>query len=138
VDCAEILFPHLKNVQFDQVRLKGQEVQITAHAAAFWAACPDCGMQSRRVHSRYVRRLSDTAVVGREVMVEVRVRRFVCHHEACTRKTFAEPLPDLATRYSRRTDWRQACWPRSLWRWAVDVLADRHADTLATWLAGYS
>jgi transposase len=104
VDYAEILFPHLQSVQLDQVRLRGQEVRITAHATAVRAACPDCGTLSKRVHSRYVRRLSDAAVGGREVLVEVRVRRFVCGHSGCSRKTFAEPLPDLATRYGRRTN----------------------------------
>jgi transposase IS204/IS1001/IS1096/IS1165 family protein len=29
-------------------------------------ACPGCGTLSRRVHSRYRRRLSDTAITGRE------------------------------------------------------------------------
>ena len=38
------------------------------------AGCPACGRQSRRVHSRYERRLSDTAVAGREIVIQLRVR----------------------------------------------------------------
>ncbi|WP_257035585.1 transposase family protein [Streptomyces sp. 1222.2] len=34
------------------------------------AACPACGTLSARVHSRYVRRLADSAVGGRPVLIE--------------------------------------------------------------------
>ncbi|WP_454199354.1 transposase family protein [Nocardia sp. Marseille-Q1738] len=34
--------------------------------------CPACGTPSGRVHSRYQRRLSDTSITGREVLIELR------------------------------------------------------------------
>jgi hypothetical protein len=49
------------------------------------------------------RRLCDTAIAGREVVIDVQVRRFRCVNPACDRKVFAERLPDLAGRYARRT-----------------------------------
>ena len=66
-------------------------------------ACPACGVLSGRVHSRYERRLSDTAVAGQETMVCLRVRRFFCGNQGCSKKTFAEQVPGLTTRYGRRT-----------------------------------
>jgi hypothetical protein len=42
------------------------------------------------VHSRYERRLLDTAVAGRQLLIHLRVRRFVCGNKACAKKTFAE------------------------------------------------
>ncbi|MGW3352891.1 transposase family protein [Nonomuraea rubra] len=40
------------------------------------AACPACETPSRRVHSHYERRLSDTAVGGQGVLIHLRVHRF--------------------------------------------------------------
>ena len=37
-------------------------IQASTHAPR--AACPACGKLSARVHSRYQRRLSDTAIAG--------------------------------------------------------------------------
>jgi hypothetical protein len=58
-------------------------------------------MVSRRVHSRYERRLCDTAVVGQETMIHLPVRRFFCPNGGCGKKTFAEQVPGLTTRYRR-------------------------------------
>jgi hypothetical protein len=66
-------------------------------------ACPGCGTQSGRVHSRYVRRLSDAPIDAREVLLRVRVRQLFCDDSGCARRTFAEPLPGLAPRHARRT-----------------------------------
>ena len=60
-------------------------------------------MVSRRVHSRYERRLADTASGGREVVICLQARRFFCGNEGCARATFAEQVPGLTTRYGRRT-----------------------------------
>ncbi|WP_431970216.1 transposase family protein [Nocardia sp. bgisy134] len=67
------------------------------------AACPGCEVSARRVHSRYERRLSDTEITGREVVIRLRVRRLFCDNNACSRRTFAEALPALAARHARRT-----------------------------------
>ncbi|MFG2909174.1 transposase family protein [Kitasatospora sp. NPDC048286] len=54
------------------------------------ATCPGCGAWSERVHSGYERRISDTAVSGRELLLHLRVRRFFCGNAACEKRTFAE------------------------------------------------
>jgi transposase len=53
------------------------------------------------VHSCYERRLADTGVAGREVLIQLRVRRFFCAGGACGKKAFAEQVPGLAIRYGR-------------------------------------
>jgi hypothetical protein len=53
------------------------------------------------VHSRYERRLADTAVAGQEVVIQLRVRRFFCPGGTCGKKTFAEQVPGLTIRYGR-------------------------------------
>jgi transposase len=57
--------------------------------------CPGCGAQSRGVHSRYERRLLDTAAGGQEVLIRLTVRRFFCRAPACPKVTFAEQVSGL-------------------------------------------
>ena len=66
--------------------------------------CPACGAVSRCVHSRYERRLSDTAVAGQETMIHLQVRRFFCRSQTCKKTTFAEQIPGLTTRHGRWTN----------------------------------
>jgi DNA-directed RNA polymerase subunit N (RpoN/RPB10) len=97
------LVPHLARVRIHGVVAQGRSVRIEASAVTSEAACPGCGRVSSRAHSRYVRRLSDAAVGGQEVLLRLRVRRFFCDNRECARKTFAEQIPDLTVRYGRRT-----------------------------------
>ncbi|WP_425315342.1 transposase family protein [Streptomyces viridochromogenes] len=46
---------------------------MRARTGAEQAACPACGTLSSRVHSRYVRRLADSAVGGRPVLIMLQV-----------------------------------------------------------------
>ncbi|HEX6449446.1 MAG TPA: transposase family protein [Trebonia sp.] len=85
------------------VSRSGGLVRITARAAAPSAACPGCGPESRRVRSRYERRLPDTAIAGSEVAIILRVRRFPCLFPGCAKKTLAEQVSGLTSRHARRT-----------------------------------
>ena len=58
---------------------------------------------SRRVHSRYERRLLDTAAGGQEVLICLTVRRFLCQAPTCPKVTFAEQVSGLTSRHARRT-----------------------------------
>jgi transposase len=84
-----------------RVFLAGRSVRVQAATTTPAAACPACGQISSRVHSRYERRLADTAVAGREVVIQLRVRRFFCPRDICGKKTFAEQVPGLTIRYGR-------------------------------------
>jgi len=88
----------------DTVTTEANRITINAHPAARDAACPDCGVTSGHVHSRYERRLLDLPSHGRSVHLLVRVRRFRCANRDCQRQIFGEPLPDsTARRAARRT-----------------------------------
>lgn len=97
------MFPHLAELRIEAVRGVGQVVRIEASTQVSEVACPGCGIVSGRVHSRYDRRLLDTAVAGRELLIRLRVRRFFCGNTECGRRTFAEQVPGLTTRYARRS-----------------------------------
>jgi hypothetical protein len=78
-------------------------LRLTAHGTRPGGRCPDCGRASRAVHSRYRRRPADLPSLGRSVRVDLRVRRFYYRDAVCTRRTFAERLPELLRPRSRRT-----------------------------------
>ncbi len=50
---------------------------------------------SFRVHSRYERRLLDTAIGGCEVVICLAVRRFICLSPECAKVTFDEQISGL-------------------------------------------
>jgi transposase len=98
-----VVLPHLGDVVVDAVSVRARILQIEARTRALEAGCPECGVLSRRVHGRYVRRLSDAGVAGREVEILLTVRRFTCCEAGCGRRTFVEQVPSLTGRYQRRT-----------------------------------
>src|SRR3954470_14557698 len=79
-------------------------LSITAQGTRPGGRCPNCGYASRAVHSRYRRRPADLPALGRAVRLDLRLRRFYCRNAACTRRTFAERLPELIRPHARRTD----------------------------------
>lgn len=81
----------------------GGVVHIAARTRDLMVACPDCGLESARVHSRYARTLADVAVVGRPVLIVLSVRRLFCDSADCGRRTFAEQVEGLTVRYQRRS-----------------------------------
>jgi transposase len=97
------LFPHLAGLVVGRVFLAGKSVRIEARASSLVSDCPACGVRSSRVHSRYERRLADTAAGGQETLVHLQVRRFFCRNDACASTTFAEQVPGLTSRYARRS-----------------------------------
>jgi hypothetical protein len=90
-------------VRVERVWVAGGVVRIAACARELTVACPDCGRDSARVHSRYPRTLADVAVGGRPVSISLTVRRLFCDGPNCGRRTFAEQIEGLMVRYQRRS-----------------------------------
>ncbi len=97
------LFPHWAGLRLTRTELSPDELIIEAAPRAASARCPDCRCRSRRVHSRYTRRLADQPIGERRVIIHLQVRRFRCRGARCPRRTFAERAPRLAARYARRS-----------------------------------
>jgi transposase len=72
------------------------------------AACPVCQQPSERVHSSYQRTVADVPCGGRRVLLQLRVRKFVCPTHTCPQQIFTERLPDLVDPYARMTKRLQA------------------------------
>ncbi|HEY4384400.1 MAG TPA: ISL3 family transposase, partial [Ktedonobacteraceae bacterium] len=80
-----------------------EKLTIYANSQTEQAHCPACQQISHRIHSYYQRCPRDLPISGQTVQLRLRVRRFRCLNPACSKQTFAEPLPDLVGRTSRRT-----------------------------------
>jgi zinc-finger of transposase IS204/IS1001/IS1096/IS1165/Transposase len=77
---------------------------ITVRGSKESAACPSCGTVSRRVHSRYHRRVGDLPLSGRSVELVVVARRFRCDAVLCGRQIFVERFAsDVLAPSARRT-----------------------------------
>jgi transposase len=97
------LFPQLAGAVVGRVERVADRVVITASAAGTQASCPRCATAATRVHSRYERRVADAPISGVPVVIELGVRRFFCDHPVCPKRTFAEQIPGLTSRYARRS-----------------------------------
>src|SRR2546430_390974 len=65
--------------------------------------CPECHQPSARIHSRCQRTVADLPCAGRNVLLLLTVRKFVCSTPTCPRKIFTERLPGLVESYGRMT-----------------------------------
>ena len=86
----------------DQVLPTPDHVTVKCRSRLAAPVCPGCGHASSRLHSHYVRRLADLPWQGRNVLVEVWVRRLRCGQDGCAHRIFAERLP-AADPYAQRT-----------------------------------
>jgi transposase len=97
------LSPAPDDLVVDAVAATPERIVVQARTIRSSASCPLCGRRSRRVHSRYVRRLADLPWQGIAVQLLLTTRRFVCEGTRRPRRIFTEPLPGIATRYARQT-----------------------------------
>ncbi len=65
--------------------------------------CPECHQPSARIHGSYQRTVADLPCAGRNVILALSVRKFVCGTPTCPRKIFTERLPGLVQSYARMT-----------------------------------
>src|ERR1700681_873824 len=84
-------------------------IVVTARAGTQVAMCPLCRSPSRRVHSRYVRQVSDLPCSGRSVCLRVVARRFCCEAPHCRRRIFAERFDETVLLVRSRRTWRLDC-----------------------------
>jgi len=70
--------------------IDGETIMIRVEAIAEHAVCPYCGETSVKIHSRYVRKLSDLPIQGKKVKLFLHNKKYFCANPNCAHKTFAE------------------------------------------------
>ena len=96
--CPETAYWKVLKTSVDGGRLVLHLIPIRA-----WVPCPLCGVHSRRIHSRYRRRVMDLPWFSWPVQLIIRARRFFCDSPGCERRIFVEPFPKALGRYARQT-----------------------------------
>ena len=76
---------------------------LYARCNVSYGECPYCGIARNRIHSRYMRTITDLSILGVPSIIIFEARKFFCDNPACHRKTFAEQPGDEIFRYRRRT-----------------------------------
>jgi transposase len=97
------ILPEPKTLNLICIADDAEAITLTASSTASEARCPLCAKPSARVHSRYIRTLSDLPWQGIPVTLRLRVRRFFCGEPLCKRIIFTERLPGVVAHYARRT-----------------------------------
>ena len=92
-----------RGLQLEGLNIEAGKVTIFANSRESRARCPVCASGSSRVHSRYLRTVSDLPWHGICVKLEVHARRFFCDEPSCGRRIFCERLPEIPAR-ARKTD----------------------------------
>lgn len=97
------LFPLPEGLEMTSISSTSEEllVSVTSHRTS--SPCPQCAMPSSAIHSSYQRHPRDLPCVGRPIRLVFTVRKFFCRNPACSRKVFAERLPDFIATSSRLT-----------------------------------
>jgi transposase len=100
-------------------------VCVACHAPSM--PCPECHQLSARIHGSYQRTVADLPCAGRNVLLLLTVRKFVCSTPTCPHKIFTERLPGLVESYGRMTT-RLIALLQALGLGAGGQLGTRQAD----------
>src|SRR5947207_5895560 len=97
------LFPLPEGLEMTSISDTAEEllIGVTSHRSS--SPCPQCSMPSTAIHSSYQRHPRDLPCVGRPIRLVFTVRKFFCRNPNCSRKVFAERLPDFIEASSRLT-----------------------------------
>lgn len=79
-------------------------VQVDLVSSRPAVPCPACGTEAVRVHSRYIRTVTDLPWQGLTVRLHIGVRRFFCDRPPCPQRIFAERFPGLVAPHGRQTE----------------------------------
>jgi transposase len=101
---------------------------LACHAPSM--QCPACHQPSARIHGHYPRTVADLPCAGRNVILALTVRKFVCSTPGCPRQIFTERLPGLVQSYARMTT-RLIALVQALGLVAGGQLGTRLADRVA-------
>jgi len=90
-------------ITIDSIDPGANELVIGIACDAPSMPCPQCHQPSFRIHGHYHRTVADLPCAGRNVLLLLTVRKFVCSTSSCPHKIFTERLPGLVESYGRMT-----------------------------------
>ena len=100
---AAALLGLASSMEIDQLQITETGLIVEVASTCPQSCCPVCSQPSSHVHSYYHRTLKDAPCVGRQLQLELFVRKFYCRNPDCSRKVFTERLKPLAESWARMT-----------------------------------
>jgi len=86
-----------KKLKYERHEINDNEIHIQVKSKRKVISCPECGRKTKKVHSRYNRRIQDLPIGDKKVYIEITSRNMICGKENCTRKRFAESYEFVGT-----------------------------------------
>jgi hypothetical protein len=102
-DLVRLVFGGLSPLIIEDVVDEGELIRVRARSREVPVPCPGCAVQTAHVHAWCERTVADVPLDGRQVVVNVRVRRLACRDWQCPRRTFREQVCGVLECYQRRT-----------------------------------
>jgi transposase len=100
---ADLLLPGPSCLRLTCISTDDTCITLDLTATRDRVSCPSCAALSSRVHGYYTRTVADLPWASVPVVLHLSVRRFVCPHSDCPRRTFSEPLPEVVAPSARRS-----------------------------------
>lgn len=101
---VEMIWPTELNLSINQIEMFEQSLFIEASGCHDSERCPDCGVYSTRKNGNYNRHPVDLPCIGYRVHLKLKVPRFFCDNQDCSRRTFAAKFQNFLNVYARRTN----------------------------------
>lgn len=98
-----LLFHFPTGVTIDSIDLSATELVIRIVWDVPSMLCPECQQPSARIHSCYQRIIADLPCEGRNMILALNLRTFICETSSCPCKIFTERLSGLLESYARMT-----------------------------------
>jgi transposase len=95
------LLPLPEGMVIEEIQITETGLVIEVVATSLTSYCPLCSHPSSSLHCHYQRTVRDVPCAGRSVQLLLTVRKFSCRNPDCSRKVFAERLPDLVKPWAR-------------------------------------
>jgi transposase len=89
--------------EINSTKIEAGEVIISVSCTQRRNKCPDCNKCSTRLHGYYFRKVKDLPMLGHSVLINLRVGKYYCQNNRCSRKVFTERFTDHFLPYKRTT-----------------------------------
>lgn len=76
-----------------EIKEDAEIVNIFIKSSPHSCICPNCGEESRKLHSTYKRTIQDTPLRGKQVYLNANIYKYMCNNLECSQKVFTELLP---------------------------------------------
>jgi len=98
---ALLLLP--PGLEIDRICAGATALTVSVTSLLPTSTCPLCGTSATRIHRRYHRSVADVTCGGRQVCLQLTVRKFFCDAPECVRKIFTERLAPFIEPWARMT-----------------------------------